>query len=436
MSLYILPENQKLIWGNLSTIPSFHTLDQNNTIKKEDWFREIIYNFYESNKFKLLSVQELQQLNRDTLFYMIKNLKELETAIIHSQPVPSSLSFGNNYQSFTGGDNDDINQNSSHSAHSASRGVKPIPFASSPPQNNNFPSNTIGANRNHVGERSALSTEFERKAVTRDFIMEQKQEELNKQFSNRQKDYGEMLKRGPQHNIDFRELEADKPIDNMEALIKQHMEQRDFESKSYAVPPTTYPNSSDKSVVTTNTVVQSVQSLSDVGELIGVAATTPLHTTPINDTAENFIISEPSGSLSKEFDYSQETKKMIRSSKFPYLDITNEPPSKNVRWSEDVADLNPKTYTSVSDFNSINEFREFMTDIKNDIKSMRQEIEQLKRERSPSTSVTNLERYGTTEKQAVRNNTFGSIQSLKPGLHEHHKNNINFDIIDITNSFN
>ena len=63
MSLYILPENQKLIWESLNVIPSFQNFGQNNPGEKEEWFRDIIHQFYESNKFKLLSVQELQQLN-------------------------------------------------------------------------------------------------------------------------------------------------------------------------------------------------------------------------------------------------------------------------------------------------------------------------------------------------------------------------------------
>jgi hypothetical protein len=125
MSLYILNENQKLIWDSMNKIPQFQTFGRDVPGQREDWFRDIIQKFYESNKFKLLSVSELQQLNRDTVSYMIQELKSQS----YSTFTPTMGSFF-----------DDASTNNT--------------------QMLRFPSN-----------------EIERKSVTRDYIAGQKQEE-------------------------------------------------------------------------------------------------------------------------------------------------------------------------------------------------------------------------------------------------------------------
>jgi hypothetical protein len=70
-------------------------------------------------------------------------------------------------------------------------------------------------------------TATERKAVTRDFISEKKQEELNRVFSERQKEYETMTIRKPLHEVDFRMNIEDHPIENMDELVRSHMEYRD-----------------------------------------------------------------------------------------------------------------------------------------------------------------------------------------------------------------
>jgi len=181
MSLYILNENQKLIWDSMNKIPQFQTFGRDVPGQREDWFRDIIQKFYESNKFKLLSVSELQQLNRDTVAYMIQELKSQS----YSTFTPTMGSFF-----------DDVSTNNA--------------------QMLSFPSN-----------------EIERKSVTRDYIAEQKQEELNRYFSERQKEYGAMLTRGPGQEIDFRMNMESGPIENMDELVKRQMEARDSELNIY-----------------------------------------------------------------------------------------------------------------------------------------------------------------------------------------------------------
>jgi hypothetical protein len=178
MSLYILNDNQKLIWDSMNKIPQFQMFGKDVPGQREDWFRDIIQKFYESNKFKLLSVSELQQLNRDTVAHMIQELKS-----------QSYSTFSPNVGSF---------------------------FDEGSTQMLSFPSN-----------------ETERKAVTRDYIAEKKQEELNRVFGERQKEYGTMLTRGPVQDIDFRMEMESGPIENMDELVKRQMEYRDLELNAY-----------------------------------------------------------------------------------------------------------------------------------------------------------------------------------------------------------
>ncbi len=185
MSLYIQQENQTLIWNAIIKTPLFQ--QWSNTIQDPSisytWARQIIQQFYLQNQAKQLTVQELQQLNRETIAYMLQSLrqKSQEMSMQHGSIFGQSIS-----QTF-----------SPIQPHSASA----------------FP-----------------KTKFEQVAVTRDFMMEQKQDEINREFENRQKEYSGMLKRGPVQEIDFRlATEADKPIENMEDLIREQMSRREYE---------------------------------------------------------------------------------------------------------------------------------------------------------------------------------------------------------------
>jgi len=72
--------------------------------------------------------------------------------------------------------------------------------------------------------------ESQRKTMTRDYIAEQKQLELNQQFLNRQKEYEQ--KASSPAEIDFRESASDGPIENMEELVKRQIRMRELD-----VPP-------------------------------------------------------------------------------------------------------------------------------------------------------------------------------------------------------
>jgi len=187
MSLYVLPENQKLIWDTVNKIPEFQHFGKDSPKQKEMWFKNVIQMFYEENKTKTINKQTLPNLNKETLAYMIKQLKEQPPQYIE----------------------------------------KPLQYADS---------YSIGAVYNSPFKSvNSLSSDSERKMASRDYIAEQKQLEINQQFLNRQQEY-EIKQPAPQE-IDFRETKYDEPIEDMEYLIQQHMKQRELDMRPYDVPP-------------------------------------------------------------------------------------------------------------------------------------------------------------------------------------------------------
>jgi hypothetical protein len=90
MSIYVTPENQKLLWSVLHKNPLIAQVFSANQIhQKELWFKTIIENFFNQYRFKTLSKRDLQQLNQDTLNYMIQQLRE---HLSKSQPAKQNIS--------------------------------------------------------------------------------------------------------------------------------------------------------------------------------------------------------------------------------------------------------------------------------------------------------------------------------------------------------
>ena len=66
---------------------------------------------------------------------------------------------------------------------------------------------------------------------------EVKQDAYQNDYQKRKMEYEQMTERKAPENIDFREKSGDTAISNMDELIKQHLQQREIESKQYAPPP-------------------------------------------------------------------------------------------------------------------------------------------------------------------------------------------------------
>ena len=74
MSLYIHPENQTLLWNTIRKNPKFQEL----SINKDEWFSTIIKAFYEKIQYlPPLTNQDLLQINRQTISYMMEQINAL-----------------------------------------------------------------------------------------------------------------------------------------------------------------------------------------------------------------------------------------------------------------------------------------------------------------------------------------------------------------------
>jgi len=194
MTLYISSKNQTMIWENIQRTDLFQNVWKNVPEEvKMAWFQKIIGFFYAAIKNKKFTVQELRQLNKDTILFMIDDLKK------RSNLYPATYSLSN------------PNQNV-YSEYTKTPVSAPI---------------TAHANTTKLQDFSIFDqlSLMEDKSVTRGFILEQKQEEMNRKFLNRQTEYATMLKQNVQPEIDFRiSLENDGPIKDMDSLIQQHID--------------------------------------------------------------------------------------------------------------------------------------------------------------------------------------------------------------------
>ena len=77
MNLYINPDNQKLLWNIISQnqyiTNFFYMLSPSD---KEKWFKHIIEKIYFDNQNKILNYESLKELNKQTLAYMLQDIKE------------------------------------------------------------------------------------------------------------------------------------------------------------------------------------------------------------------------------------------------------------------------------------------------------------------------------------------------------------------------
>lgn len=182
MSLYVLPENQELIWKTISKVPQFQQMN-NTQNEKHIWFRNVIQMFHEKTS-PNIDVNQLRQLNKETIQFMMKDLKNQKTF----QPLSEINNLGN------------------HSLQ--------------PPFSNNQ-SSYIEINNTQ----------------TRDYIHEQKQMQLTDQFASKQKEYESFLQKPSAREINFKENEQDdKPIENLDELMQRQLKEREYEVQTLLPP--------------------------------------------------------------------------------------------------------------------------------------------------------------------------------------------------------
>jgi hypothetical protein len=92
-NLYVKPENQQLLWGIMNKNPYFVQIPNGY---REQWFSTIIGQFYERTPY-VPNAQVLQNINRDTIAYMVDVLKKKNeptrqnAPLIRSYQVPESV---------------------------------------------------------------------------------------------------------------------------------------------------------------------------------------------------------------------------------------------------------------------------------------------------------------------------------------------------------
>ena len=77
MSTFISYNNQTILWNTIQKVPLLQ-----QKIQKEyqaNWFRQIIEDIYTQNQYRNINVQELNELNKQTISYMINSLKKSNT---------------------------------------------------------------------------------------------------------------------------------------------------------------------------------------------------------------------------------------------------------------------------------------------------------------------------------------------------------------------
>ena len=199
-SQYISTENQAVLWNTIQASP---LIKQQQPQVVQQWFKNIIHIFYTQIvglNVKFGTRDELHAWNKKTIQYMMADIK----AKSQQEPVNHS--------------------------------------------NNNSSNNNIA----NIGSR------LEPEVIVRDNAI--RTESLEKQFVSRQQAYSEYLQKPPPE-VDFRLVEKDEPISNIESLIKQHLDERDRDLQLYS-PPT--PDPPQNVVIKTDTKSVSFRETDDL----------------------------------------------------------------------------------------------------------------------------------------------------------------------------
>jgi hypothetical protein len=185
MVLYITKENQEMLWTLIHKTPQINTYFENKPVsEKTEWFKYVIQTFYAKHKFRELSVPELQQVNKDTLTYMLHYVRPVSYGM---QPGASEAAWPKS--------------GASEAAWPKSGAMQTQPVFS----------------RSQIGMNSGNTMES--------------------QFQVRQQEYTQMLDKPIPDSVNFREKVEDQAISNMEELIEMHRRQREKELAEFAPPP-------------------------------------------------------------------------------------------------------------------------------------------------------------------------------------------------------
>ena len=174
MSLFVTPQNQKLMWDIIQTNPlvnSYFSVQRGTT--KEEWFRSIIERFYIQYKDVPLTNPQLHELNKTAISFMIQSIYQMNGNTVQGQSSPTQ-------------------QRSQHSPPLQQQQQQQQQQIQTPP------------------------------------IIENTREQIYKsEFERKKEEYDSMVRKEVPKPIQFQESTDDTPISDMDALIKQHMDDRE-----------------------------------------------------------------------------------------------------------------------------------------------------------------------------------------------------------------
>jgi len=309
MALYIHQENQDVLMNVLQKTPIFNA--QSFTIADQEridtWFRSVVQQFYDVNRYKTLSPIELQQLNRDTIQYMLHDLSNGRLAPVKQPEIAQKQpELGYAYGS--------------------------TPFSSA------FEPVAAVAATVDPFHPTTQDGYFDgpTKTVTRGFISEQKQKEMSNRFNERQREYTTMLKGKPQPEIDFRNPIEDEPIHNMEELLKRH--RREYEQFGMGANINTSGMGMGANINTSGMGMGANTSTMGSNYIKPIRTVIPTKPTDLNprSTLHSLLRPDDDGNVSLEvFELDEnQPRGVLRHGVEPH-------PKKAVHWSEHVADSRP-----------------------------------------------------------------------------------------------
>lgn len=174
MSLYVVSANQELLWNVISKNSYIQTFfSRYNPDTKVDWFKTIVSKFYDQYRNQKLTVNDLNRVNKETISYMIQNIREQT--------------------------NSTSNPTSTNDAPS----VQPV---------NSYSINTPP------------------------IVTNNRQDIYASEFEQRQNEYAAMNKRSVPDDVDFAEKNDDGVIENIDVLVQQQLKQREYDMNNIPPP--------------------------------------------------------------------------------------------------------------------------------------------------------------------------------------------------------
>lgn len=183
MSLFVHPENQKILWNIINGNPFIIRYFENKPPQtKELWFKQSIEDFYTRLQGKNIDPNDLNNLNKEALTSMIQS--------VHLQ-------------------------SPQYTAHNSSQYTPPQEHAPVPQQYS-----TTNEPMNMMTHSNTINTPG--------IVKDNKEDIFNKQFQMRQQEYDTMLQRKTPNEIDFREKSSDEHKDINELLERERREREEL----------------------------------------------------------------------------------------------------------------------------------------------------------------------------------------------------------------